>query len=512
MQLRDDLHPYARAIRDAWLARLDDLPRPWVKGAAWDSNCFVTARKLIELANSPWSGYDLTTARSEYESHAPRDAVWDKSGKCWDQAMLKAAAVALPEPEPGQVIPDVTTLHLDSQVAADSNLPPLLNPIIDWHDLFASDDDGEEWIIEPLLPARRMVALYSAPKAGKSLLMLELAVGMARGTEVIGTKPEPVRVLYVDFENDPRGDIRARLEAMDVGPGDLDNLCYLTYPSLPKLDTAQGAYDLMRHVEHYDCQVVVIDTVSRAVGGEENENDTWLSFYRHTGLSLKQAGVACIRLDHSGKDREKGMRGGSAKYGDVDAVWRLEAVSDDTIRLDCTDNRMPVPVKTIALTRQSYPLRHVLEGQAWTVVEDAKTRAVDERLDALGVPASASVREASRALREAGEKVENRAIREAVKARKLRLDVSVMGVPGTPPAHPGTPGVSVPGTGPPKGGRAAHPSGTSGTPAAHPSEKEAPEGPVLVSCKRCFRPVERAVADKHDGHCVKCQRELGVDQ
>jgi hypothetical protein len=28
--------------------------------------------------------------------------------------------------------------------------------------------------------------------------------------------------------------------------------------------------------------VVVIDTISRAVGGEENDNDTWLNFYQYT--------------------------------------------------------------------------------------------------------------------------------------------------------------------------------------------------------------------------------------
>ena len=58
-------------------------------------------------------------------------------------------------------------------------------PCIDWHALWA-DDSEEEWIVEPLLPARRLVALYSAPKVGKSLLMLEIAVGVSRGS---GARP-----------------------------------------------------------------------------------------------------------------------------------------------------------------------------------------------------------------------------------------------------------------------------------------------------------------------------------
>jgi hypothetical protein len=266
---------------------------------------------------------------------------------------FKAGALqprAVPARDPAPAVPAVSVLDgptdpLDPTLA--------LNPLVDWHHLFNQDDDGEEWIVEPLLPARRMVALYSAPKAGKSLLMLEIAAAIARGTPVIGTTIDrPRRVLYIDFENDPRGDTRARLEAMDLGPDDLDNLAMLSYPSLAKFDTAAGAADLLRHVQAYACEVVVIDTVSRSVMGEENDNDTWLSFYRHTGLLLKQHGIACIRLDHSGKDTTKGMRGGSAKSGDVDAVWQLRAIGDNTIQLECTDNRMPIPVKYLTLTRQ----------------------------------------------------------------------------------------------------------------------------------------------------------------
>ena len=65
----------------------------------------------------------------------------------------------------------------------------------------------------------------------------------------------PRRVLYVDFENDPRGDIRARLDAMEIGPDQLTNLCYLSYPSLAKLDTPTVAVDLVRQAKKSGQQV-----------------------------------------------------------------------------------------------------------------------------------------------------------------------------------------------------------------------------------------------------------------
>ena len=237
---------------------------------------------------------------------------------------------------------DASLAHSIAEEAAAQNAP--IPERLDWRALWA-DEQPDEFILYPILPARRAITIYSAPKLGKSLLTLELVVAISLGSPVLDTKPDRAhRVLYLDFENDPRGDIRSRLEAMGYGPNDLDQLCYLSLPQMPVLDSPAGGKELMRAVVHYDCDVVVIDTISRAVAGEENDNDTWLAFYRHTGLPLKQAGVALIRLDHSGKDVTKGQRGGPAKSGDVDAVWHLTKAAGGTLQLQLEASRFPVPV------------------------------------------------------------------------------------------------------------------------------------------------------------------------
>ena len=292
-------------------------------------------------------------------------------------------------------------------------------PILDWQALW-EDTTEEEWIVEPLLAKRRLVALYSAPKVGKSLLMLELAAAMASGRPVLGNNPtKPIAVLYVDFENDPRGDIRTRLEAMGYGPADLERLCYLSFPTLAKLDTKQGADELLAAIAEYGCEVVVIDTVSRSVAGDENENDTWLNFYRHTGLRLKQAEVAMIRLDHSGKDESKGQRGGSAKSGDVDAVWRLAKLGEDLFRLTCEANRFPITEQLVDLKRVEDPhLRHKRDM-------DARAKAADEiigKLAKAGVPrdGSVSAREAIKIMRKAGLTFGKAAVTKAAMAEYCR--------------------------------------------------------------------------------------------
>jgi hypothetical protein len=294
-----------------------------------------------------------------------------------------------------------------------------LFPALDWYALW-EDDTEEEWIHDPLLPARRSVTIWGAPKVGKSLLILEFAVAISRGETFLDYTPERrVRVLYVDFENDPRGDIRSRLQAMGYKPDDLDHLDLLSFPSMAGLDSERGALELLEAVKAYRSEVVVIDTVSRSVDGEENNNDTWLKFYRHSGLALKRAGVALIRLDHPGKDETKGTRGGSAKSGDPDAIWKLTRVTEDRFRLECTDSRMTLSTKSLHLTRHTTPrLHHTVNAISAVTDFQAKVNALIALLDSNGIPAHANRDTVRDFASSRGTKAAGRVIQEVVKRRK----------------------------------------------------------------------------------------------
>lgn len=414
---------------------------------------------------------------------------------------------------PDTPIPATTVLEAAKEAADQApDAVETLLPIIDWHQLFAAEDDGEEWIVDPLLPARRIIALYSAPKVGKSLLMLEVAAAIARGTPVLGTQTKQRRVLYVDFENDPRGDIRTRLEAMDLTADNLTDLCYLSYPTLAKLDTPQGAVELLAAAKHYQCDVVVIDTVSRAVGGEENDNDTWLAFYRHTGLAMKQAGIACIRLDHSGKDADKGMRGGSAKYGDVDAVWRLTALGETTLLLECTDHRMPVETDRLTLLRNTWPLRHDLSGDPRATAMDAKEKTISDDLDSLDVPHDASGNECHKRLREAGRGANRQLVLRVAKIRQMRLPTPSTGGSGTTLEPPGTTRQEVVPSGRLRSSPLEPPAGTGSTEPEPPPQSRLTDEHQTVACTTCFTPIQQRLARVNNGLCNQCKSTTSEDR
>jgi hypothetical protein len=292
--------------------------------------------------------------------------------------------------------------------------------LVDWETLW-NEDEGEDWLLEPLISASRAVTIYSPPGHGKSLLAQDIAATLATGKGgCLGTEPtRAVPVLYLDLENVPQTDIKPRLEAMGYHWSELGKLHLSSYPDMAPLDTAQGARELLEVVDHLGIQVLVVDTMSRVVGGEENVNDTWLAFSRLTALPLKRRGVAVLRLDHTGKDESKGTRGGSAKQGDPDAVWRLKQMTDDGTHLELVleKNRFPITEQAISIRRETGPLRHEADARPTT----AFVTGVDEArawLDAEGHPASIGRRPAERLAKAAGHKWSRNQIAHAVRKRK----------------------------------------------------------------------------------------------
>lgn len=292
---------------------------------------------------------------------------------------------------------------------------------VDWESLWA-DDTEDGWILEPLIPDGGQTVIYSAPKVGKSLLMLEIAAGLAAGRSLLGNAAqEPMSVVYFDHENRLRADVRKRLRDMGYKPSELTNLHMYSFPRMDKLDTATGGEQLLALAQHHTARLVIIDTVSRTIRGEENNNDTWIQFYSNTGQLLKAAGIAMARLDHTGKDEERGQRGGSAKSGDVDMVWRLKTVVEGEVyTLECEASRVENAERMLTIKRHSEPLKHTVDAMGIYGALEAKAAALLAILDRTGAPKDIGAVEATTWLRDRGQKISNGQVtKRMLEARRL---------------------------------------------------------------------------------------------
>lgn len=234
---------------------------------------------------------------------------------------------------------------------------------VNWDVAFASVPD-EKWLVPGVICQARSHALYSDAGVGKTLLMHDICAALASGKGALGFPAlDPLRVLYIDHENTLSGDVVPHLRDMGYSPADLSNLIYLSFPEMASLDSIKGGLDLELALDEFQPKLVIIDTVSRTVNGDENANDTWLQFYNFAGKAMKRRGIAYVRLDHIGKNAESGMRGGSAKKGDLDLVWHLKRKSSGTeYTLKCEKNRVLIPENSYLISRNLAPLSHKILG------------------------------------------------------------------------------------------------------------------------------------------------------
>lgn len=383
---------------------------------------------------------------------------------------------------------------------------------IDWAAAFTRDPGEVAWLVPGVIETGRGYSIYSAAKAGKSLLMLDWCLSLATGRDPLTGEPrEPVDVLYVDYEN-AEADLVDRLRELGVSdPATLSRLHYWHYPVIEPLDSDLGGREVEAVAVEVGAHLVIVDTASRTIAGKENDADTWAAWYRHTGLRLKRHGIAWVRLDHMGKDASKDARGSSGKVSDIDGAWRLTADAD-RIDLILQERRQPHYRERLALRRT------IVDGHlghrpiASADADAAATSRAVALLDELGVDPHAGRRPASQALADAGYKVARRHVELAVKARRNSAEIGPghpgppvndsqppqvardpsgppranaaesapalgKGWPATTPGHLGPPTRDDPGTGGPSG---AHPLGGATGPAGRPPLTDDPASALLI--------------------------------
>ncbi|MFJ8049852.1 AAA family ATPase [Streptomyces luteogriseus] len=408
----------------------------------------------------------------------------------------------------------------------------LTGAFVDWDPFFATDFGQIKLLPGQLLAPGQQITVVGDGKAGKSLLVQEWLWRMATGQSFLGDRPQPqIPVLYVDAENGQQ-DIQERFLSYGGGPGRMGLLTYASFPPIRPLDTAGGGADLMAMVGEAEAQVVCLDTVSRFISGPENDADTWLALYRHTLLPLKRAGIASIRLDHMGKDGERGARGSSAKTQDVDHVWELRAQGGGTLVLKRTHTRTGIGPDQFVMVRQSRKdgnrylpgaTRHVLmEYEQMQEAIEGSVEWLIKKIDGLGLPNDAGNPRTKAALANAGIKAAKVKIEAAVRERKNRDNSgSRETFPETFPER--VPGERSPGT--PAGtekpqvkhspGTSREPQGTPPSPPSPPLEEGKGEGspttqaPDEPLCTVCEKPLTGYRLDRgYDTH-LGCEPESG---
>ena len=201
-------------------------------------------------------------------------------------------------------------------------------------------------LIDGILRVGHILLVTARSKAGKTFLMLELAIAVACGLEWLGKRCAQGRVLFVNPEVDPPSAENRLHDVAEAMRADLETVSqnvdfwHLRGHAQGIDDTARA---LFARVKRGDYALIILDSVYELYSGDENSADDARKFFHGIDRISKQLGCAVALVHHHAKgiriDLDALDRGsGSGVFGrKPDAPLDLIQVfppSDDDSALD----------------------------------------------------------------------------------------------------------------------------------------------------------------------------------
>jgi RecA-family ATPase len=192
------------------------------------------------------------------------------------------------------------------------------------------------WLIEDLLLHSDQLMIAAAPKAGKSLLAIQLAIAVASGGEFLRWKVKhPAKVLYLNLEiGEAPFAQRVQKQAAALSPQELvalgNNLEVISNLRTIDIEAPADYGTVQSLVVLHKPQLVIFDVLARCHSQNENDNSTMKFVLQQL---RKVVGTAATVVVHHSRKAPQGMedanlgpssmRGASAVHGEVDLAITL---------------------------------------------------------------------------------------------------------------------------------------------------------------------------------------------
>lgn len=194
-----------------------------------------------------------------------------------------------------------------------------------------------EELIGGLLRVGHKMIVSGSSKAGKSFLLMELALALACGSSWLGFKCRSSRVLYVNLEIDKASCINRFKTIMDAKGIDVKHADNITIWNLRgnALPMDQLVPKLIRRIKNQNYSAVIIDPIYKVITGDENNASDMGKFCNYFDKICLETGCSTIYCHHhskgtQGQKKAQDRGSGSGVFArDPDAII-------DLIQLDTT--------------------------------------------------------------------------------------------------------------------------------------------------------------------------------
>lgn len=253
--------------------------------------------------------------------------------------------------------------------ARDDGLFPLYNPEQ------MEDLPPPRWLVEDLISEDGLSILYGEPGSFKSFIALDMALRIAIGMDWHGAPAKKTGVIYIAGEGLRGVGKRIAGWRRHHRMQKIDAPFFVLPQAVQVLDKEQRG-KLIRTIEAVkddtwmSVGLVVVDTVSRSIAGiDENTQDTMTQFVDACDEIKRAAGGALLGIHHSGKDKERGMRGSSVLLGAVDA----------SLRLTKAERNVTLQIEKQKDAEQSSPINFEMQTVSWEGDEEPLSTLIPTR-------------------------------------------------------------------------------------------------------------------------------------
>ena len=231
-------------------------------------------------------------------------------------------------------------------------------------------------IIHGILRKGHKMLISGASKAGKSFLLIELAISITTGRKWLGFQCERGRVLYVNLEVDGASFLhRVRDVQRIIAPGEQLPLDVWNLRGEPA-EINRLAPRLIRRAQNRHYDLIILDPLYKINEGDENSATEMAKFFNQLDRICKQLGVSIACCHHHSKGAQGGKfsidrASGSGVFArDPDALLDMIRIDPRDVgktledgqtawRISATLREFPSPEDIDIIF--DYPIHHITE-------------------------------------------------------------------------------------------------------------------------------------------------------
>jgi len=195
-------------------------------------------------------------------------------------------------------------------------------------------DRDRDWLVPAYIPTDALVWMFGKPSAGKSFLVLSMALAIATGGTWGNMQCTQGGVAYICGEG-LRG-IGKRLKGAMKEMNITDGAPQMIVSNEPVIfNRVKQVYALIDRLRAYytnngiPLSLIVIDTKSTCMEGNENDAETMNTFTRSLRLLQHAFGCTVMPIDHVSKADQQSARGSTVQIGAADVAYLIKRVEDD---------------------------------------------------------------------------------------------------------------------------------------------------------------------------------------